>query len=71
MFTKEEVVKKLENAKSWRETGLTLDDVKAVLQGDNAEPSQQAQIIELREKVSKLTDTNKQLRAKIKQLEGR
>lgn len=73
MFTKQEVLEKMQNAKTWREAGLTIEDVRPILQADDSNGSfdRADEITELREKVNKLTEANKQLRAENKQLRSR
>lgn len=71
MYTKEELLKKMEHAKTWREAGLVIDDVRTVLQNSEDNSGRVEEIAELREKVNKLTEVNKQLRAENKQLRSR
>lgn len=71
---KKELISKLKSARSWKEAGVTVQDVyKALLDSQEYtstsgdEPALK-ELTELREKVSRLTETNKQLRAENKQL---
>lgn len=71
---KQEIIRRLNGARSWREAGVPIQDVcKALLESGEgvstpANSTAEKELSELREKVSRLTETNKQLRAENKQL---
>lgn len=73
---KEELLKKLKSARSWKEAGVTVQEVcKALLDsgegGSTPETSTASkELEELRDKVIRLSEANKQLRAENKQLRG-
>lgn len=69
-MTKDEIMKKMEDARSWREAGITIDEMRDFLSRSSNESSNE-ELQELRERVAKLTETNKQLRAENKQLKAR
>lgn len=79
-MTKSELIAKMKTVNTWKELGLTVSDVCTLLDNDennrdnswegrnngNGENVEQ----ELRDKIKRLTDTNKQLRAENKALKG-
>lgn len=73
-MTIEQILDKLENARSWKEAGVSVEDVYNALceveeyRNTSKEGSQSNELTELQEKVERLTETNKQLRAENKQL---
>lgn len=70
-MTIEQILDKLENARSWKEAGVSVEDVYNALcevRNTSKEGSQSNDLTELQEKVARLTETNKQLRAENKQL---
>lgn len=71
MLTKQEILERLDNARSWREAGVTMEDVKAVLEFESSDTDKSSEIAELREKISTQNDTIKRLKAENKALKGR
>lgn len=73
-MSKQEILEKLKNARSWREAGVSVQDVyNAFLEcgeggGTSSDAEAAKQIAELQEKNLRLTETNKQLRSENKQL---
>lgn len=64
MTRKEELLEVLENARTWREVQMTVDEVLGILLADR-------ELEELQEKVEKLTESNRQLRAENKKLKSK
>lgn len=64
MTRKEELLEVLENARTWREVQMTVDEVLGILLADR-------ELEELQEKVEKLTESNRQLRAENRKLKGK
>lgn len=76
-MNKKELLSKLKAARSWKEAGVSVQDVyKAILESvdgvssTSLDEKAEKELSELREKVNRLTETNKQLRAENKQLRG-
>lgn len=76
-MTKSELIAKMKTVNTWKELGLTVSDVCTLLDNDennkgNSWESENGGNIEqeLRDKIKRLTDTNKQLRAENKALKG-
>lgn len=69
-MNKQELINALKGKRSWREAGVTINDVYEILSGENSSSieSNGQETNELREKISRLTEANKQLRAENKQL---
>lgn len=73
-MSKQEILEKLKLARSWREAGVSVQDVYNALlesgEGTSTPENREAAktISELQEKNLRLTETNKQLRAENKQL---
>lgn len=69
-MTKSELIAKMKTVNTWKELGLTVLDVCNILDNDE-KPADNLNIEqELRDKIKRLTDTNKQLRAENKALKG-
>lgn len=69
MKTKEEILRRIKSANSWRETGVTLNDVYTAFASDSsAVASEDVKI--LKEKIKRLENANKQLREENKALKG-
>lgn len=69
-MTKLELIAKMKTVNTWKELGLTVLDVCNILDNDE-KPADNLDIEqELRDKIKRLTDTNKQLRAENKALKG-
>lgn len=68
-----EILKKMENARTWKEAEVTMEEVKEVLtdfvNGNSGEPND-AETRRLKSKVDRLTESNKQLMAENKKLKG-
>lgn len=64
MTRKEELLEVLENARTWREVQMTVDEVLGILLADR-------ELEELQEKVEKLTESNRQLRAENRKLKSK
>lgn len=68
-----EILEKIENARSWKEAEVTMEDVQKVLTdfvvGKSIEPND-AETRRLKSKVERLTESNKQLMAENKRLKG-
>lgn len=71
MMTKEEILERLENSASWRQSGVPMEDVKAILKAEPESNEKAEEIAELRQKIDTLTETTKRLRAENKALKGR
>ena len=71
MLTKEEILERLNTANTWRQSGVTIEDVKAILTIETEDTSKKNEVAELREKVTKQAETIKQLRTENKALKGR
>lgn len=71
MMTKEEILERLENAVTWRQSGIPMEDVKAILNAEPENDGKAEEIAELRQKIETLTETNKRLRTENKALKGR
>lgn len=77
-MNKKEVIDKMLNARSWKELGLSIQEVCDALLDDKnvtktvANVSNESDELKmLREKVDRLSETNKQLRAENKELKGK
>lgn len=69
MKSREEILRRIKSANSWRETGLTLNDVYTAFSSDSsAVASEDVKV--LTEKVKRLESANKQLREENKALKG-
>lgn len=66
-MTKSELIAKMNTVNTWKELGLTVVDVCNILNNDEDHERIEQ---ELRDKIKRLTDTNKQLRAENKALKG-
>lgn len=68
-----EILEKMENARTWKEAEVTMEEVKGVLTdfvgGKSVEPND-AENRRLKSKVDRLTESNKQLMAENKRLKG-
>lgn len=70
----EQILDKLENARSWKEAGVSVEDVYNALVDATESGSTYSdrsllkELTELQEKMARLTETNKQLRSENKQL---
>ncbi len=70
-----EILEKMKDARTWKESGVTMDEVKDVLNnfvnGDktdmNSDPTETRR---LKSKIDRLTESNKQLMAENKKLKG-
>lgn len=70
-----EILEKMENARTWKESGVAMDEVKEVLNdfvngnriGETSDPTE---IRRLKSKIDRLTESNKQLMAENKRLKG-
>ncbi len=71
MLSKDEILEKLETSTTWRQSGVTMEEVKAALTAETENSSKREEIAELREKITNLTETNRKLKAEIKALKGR
>lgn len=75
MMSKEEMIERLEKARSWKEAGITPQDVYELLVIDNLQGSQgnpyEAELEELRAKYDRIAEINKQLRAENKSLRAK
>lgn len=73
--TKEEMFDRIKKVRSWNELGFTIKDLAEKLLEDDTnaqkEDSRENYISELEAKISRLTDTNKQLRAENKTLRAK
>lgn len=67
-MNKQELINTLKGKRSWREAGVTINDVYEILSEENSSSSETGETNELKEKISRLTEANKQLRAENKQL---
>lgn len=68
-----EILEKMENARSWKEAEVTMEEVKEVLTdfvGGKSVESNDAENRRLKSKVDRLTESNKQLMAENKRLKG-
>lgn len=71
MMSKKEILEKMKTAKSWKELSLSLSEVYQAfsdLEDENSGNNQE--LNDMREKIARLTETNKQLRAENKLLRG-
>lgn len=72
MNKKEEMIEKMKGARSWKETGISLqemlDMLKDELENNTAKPN--SDMDKLKSKVERLTESNKQLMAENKKLRG-
>ncbi len=72
MTKKEEIIEKMKDARSWKETGISLqemlDMLKDELENNTAKPN--SDMDKLRSKIDRLTESNKQLMAENKKLRG-
>lgn len=66
-MTKSELIAKMNTVNTWKELGLSIVDVCNILNNDEDHERIEQ---ELRDKIKRLTDTNKQLRAENKALKG-
>ena len=68
-----EILERMKDKRTWKESGVTPDEVKEVLnefvEGKSGE-SNDAETKRLRSKVERLTESNKQLMAENKRLKG-
>lgn len=72
-MTKHELIEKMGNARSWKELGLTIKEVCDILEQScdcKSGGSGSEEIQKLREKVDRLSESNKQLRAENRALKG-
>lgn len=69
-MTKSELIAKMKTVNTWKELGLTVLDVCNILDNDEKPADNLNVEQELRDKIKRLTDTNKQLRAENKALKG-
>lgn len=70
-MSKKEILEKMKTAKSWKELSLSLSEVYQAfsdLEDENSGNNQE--LNDMREKIARLTETNKQLRAENKLLRG-
>lgn len=72
---KKEIIERLKCSRSWRETGISIEEVINALSecccsGSCSHEAEEKQIAELKDKISKLTETNRQLRSEIKGLKS-
>lgn len=69
-----EILKKMENTRTWKESGVTMDEVAFVLNdlvNNGSEGNiDSSELKRLRSKVERLTESNKQLMAENKKLKG-
>lgn len=70
-----EIIERMKDKRTWKESGVTPDEVKEVLNefvegSKNGEPNNDAETRRLRSKVERLTESNKQLMAENKRLKG-
>lgn len=72
-MTVNEMLERLNNARSWKEANVVIDDVKEVLtnlDGTTVAKDDSAEIRRLKNKIDRLTESNKQLMAENKKLKG-
>lgn len=72
-MTVNEILERMKDARSWKEADVTMDDVKEVLSGlgeTTVAKYDSAEIRRLKNKVDRLTESNKQLMAENKKLKG-
>lgn len=69
MKSREEILRRIKVANSWRETGVTLNEAYKAFSADS-EPPDVDQVKELKEKIKRLTDANKKLREENSALNG-
>lgn len=72
-LSKDELLAKMKGARSWREFGMTVAEVYSTLaNGEDVAPaSNDVEIQKLKDKIERLTEANKQLRAENKELRGK
>lgn len=71
MLNKDEILERLGNSTTWRQSGVTMEDVKVALTAESESESQNSVVAELQARVNNLTETNKRLKAENKALKGR
>lgn len=64
MNDKQKILEKMEKARTWHELGVNIKDAYKALSEDSDEVQQ------LKDKIQKLTETNRNLRAELKRLKG-
>lgn len=72
-MTKHELIERLKECRSWKEAGLSIDEVCDILEQPcdcMSGVSGSDEIHKLREKVDRLSESNKQLRAENRALKG-
>lgn len=67
-MNKQEFMSALSEAKTWREVQVTVAEAFDIL---SAADDNESELLELRDKVAKLTETNRQLRAENKKLKSK
>lgn len=70
MKTKEEILRRIKSANSWRETGVTLYDAYTAF-SSNSSGSSNEDVKVLEAKIKRLENANKQLRDENKRLKGK
>lgn len=69
-----EILEKMENVRTWKESGVTMSEVADVLnnfiKGKSTENEESSETKRLKTKIERLTESNKQLMAENKKLKG-
>lgn len=70
-MTKQEILQKMQKARTWHELGISIKEVYEAFANETEQQSgTDDEIIELKEKIVRLNETNKVLRAENKKLRG-
>lgn len=72
-MSKQEIIEKLKSCRTFREAGVTISDIIEILNENqnNCDGACQEEIKKLNDKIVRLSEANKQLRAENKELKSR